>query len=933
MTQTYKKKLIEVSMPLEAINRASVREKSIKQGHPASLHQWWARRPLASCRAVLFAQMVDDPSNFPDEFPSAEAIEIERNRLFKIIEDLVQWENSTNDELLSQAKKEITKSCSGKLPSVYDPFSGGGTIPLEAQRLGLPAFGSDLNPVAVMIGKSMLEMVNKFSGLPPVNPDTSEQTRQLWGAKGVDGIAQDISFYAEKVLNKTKTKTAYMYPEITLPKKYGSGKASVISWIWARTVPSPNPGINHLAVPLIKNFQLSKKSNNKKWCKLVLNDDRTDFTFNISDVADTDMERTIGRNAGVCAISGDAIPFDYIRKTANSEGFGNRLVAVVADGPGGRIYLPPSVVDETAITSLTKPSEPSIKIDHWSGCTNCVIYGFKNFEDLYTPRQFRSLIAFSEAISEIKEEILQDSKENLKCDQSLSLSEGGKGPAEYADTIVLFLSFALSKLADLNNSFCGWEPVAQCPRHLFGKQAIPMVWDYAEANPFSKSSGSWHVIVRGISNALKKSFSFQRADIPSRVFQADAVEFPNGIEAPVVCMDPPYYDNIPYSNLSDFFYMWLKKVNAETFANEFSTLGVPKSSELVANKFRQGSKEKAEQFFIDGMNSVFKRMATFSNEDFPSTIFYAFKQSEVSAEGISSTGWSTFLEAIINSGFAVVGTWPIRTENASRMMGQGNNALATSVVLVIRKRSSNAETVTRSEFIRTLQSELPGAISELQRANVSPADMPQSAIGPGIGIFSRYAAVMEPNDNSMTVKTALQLINAQLDEFLNDLHGEFDPETRFTASWFEQNGYARGEFGAANSLATARGIAVESVKHAGIIESSAGKVRILKRDELDPDWDPNSDTHLTIWECCQYLVKKYEDGGETAAAMLVKKMGYDRAEAVKDLAYYLYDICSNKRQDAKEATSYNALIAGWNDITRTADSIHDMDTTRQASLF
>jgi len=415
------------------------------------------------------------------------------------------------------------------------------------------------------------------------------------------------------------------------------------------------------------------------------------------------------------------------------------------------------------------------------------------------------------------------------------------------------------------------------------------------------------------------------------VVQREAQELKELTARPVFSTDPPYYDNIGYADLSDFFYIWMKKTMGEVYPDLFSTVQTPKASELVATPYRHGGKDNAEKFFIDGMTKAMSEMTRAAISDAPTTIYYAFKQSEVEQEGIASTGWATFLKAVIDSGQAVVGTWPVRTERDTGLKA-GMNVLANSVVMVCRKRSIDAETITRAEFIRALKRELPPAIAELQAANVSPADMPQSAIGPGMGVFSRYKAVLEADDSPMKVKTALQLINAELDEFLNDLHGEFDADTRFAATWFEQHGTDKGDYGAADNLARARGISVESVKHAGIVDSSAGKVRILKRAELDPDWDPAEDDHLTIWECCQHLIRVLENDGEYAAALLLKKLGPDRAEMVKDLAYYLYDVCSNKRQDAKEATSYNGLIAVWTDLTRLAATIRIEDVNRQTAM-
>ena len=376
----------------------------------------------------------------------------------------------------------------------------------------------------------------------------------------------------------------------------------------------------------------------------------------------------------------------------------------------------------------------------------------------------------------------------------------------------------------------------------------------------------------------------------------------------------------------------MKRSLAPVYPDLFGMLATPKSEELVATPYRHGGKEAAESSFLDGMKKALANMAWQSSGDFPATIYYAFKQSEIAQEGISSTGWATFLQAVLEAGYAVVGTWPVRTENASRMRGQRSNALANSVVLVCRKKEDSAEAISRAEFIGALKRELPPAIAELQKANISPADMPQSAIGPGMGVFSRCKAVLEADDSPMTVKTALQLINRELDEYLGGIQGEFDADTRFAITWFEQNGLAAGDYGTANSIATARGISVDSVRHAGIVDSAAGKVRILKRDEIDPGWNPAADAHLTVWECCQHLIRELEQGGEHAAALLLRKIGPDHADAAKDLAYCLYDICANKRRNAGEASSYNGLIAVWPELTRQAAAIHDTRGDLQGSL-
>lgn len=439
-----------------------------------------------------------------------------------------------------------------------------------------------------------------------------------------------------------------------------------------------------------------------------------------------------------------------------------------------------------------------------------------------------------------------------------------------------------------------------------------MTWDFAECNVFSTSTGNFGGAVDWVVKALSELPALGLGNLK----QADA-RFAVLPSASCLSTDPPYYDNIGYADLSDYFYVWLKRSVGDIYPEVFSTIAVPKSDELVAMPHRHKNRRAAEDYFLNGMSEAFANIAGQLDHSLPATVYYAFKQSEVSEEGLTSSGWATFLEAIISSGLSVVGTWPVRTERAGRTISVGTNALATSVVLVCRKKEASAEVITRAEFIRALKRELPPAIAELQAANIAPADMPQSAIGPGMGVFSRYKAVLESDDNPMTVKAALQLINRELDEYLGGIQGEFDADTRFAITWFEQNGLKAGDYGTANNIATARGISVESVKHAGIVESAAGKVRILKRDEMDAEWEPDADGHLTVWECCQHLVRLHEKYGiGYEAAVMLKKIG-SKADDVRDLAYVLYNICE-KRGDAKEATAYNALIADWADLTREA---------------
>ena len=929
MTQISKKKLIEVAIPLEAINSASAREKSIRHGHPSTMHLWWARRPLAACRAVLFAQLVDDPSSHPDKFPTVEAVDEERKRLFKIIEDLVVWKNSTNEAVLERARAEIRKSCGDTLPPIYDPFSGGGSIPLEAQRLGLPAYGSDLNPVAVMIGKAMIEIPPKFKDWEPVHPGTRDRNHY----RNAEGLAGDVKYYGEWMRKRAFERIGHLYPQVNLPKEHGGSKATVIAWIWSRTVPSPDPAFGDVQVPIASSFLLSSKAGKEAWIEPIVDKAAKSISYRIrkggtkEEIAKAKAGTKAGRAVFRCLLSDTAITPDYLKVCGSGGKMGEALTAIVAEGNRGRVYVAPSGEHEKVARSAEPETRPEIVFEPNALGFRVGNYGFTTFGDLFTDRQLVALNTFRDLVHEARAEIELDALTASLPDDPTSLHDGGTGARAYAEAASVYLAFGVSRLADIQNSLCSWESSKTQVRHLFTRQAIPMLWDFGENNVFGNAAGDYLISLGSIVRVIER---FNPASSGSEAdHDAQTVKLPNGT---VICTDPPYYDNIGYADLSDFFFCWMKPLIRPVYPELAGVIATPKAEELVATPCRHGGKEAAESFFLDGMSKAVANMARQSSPDYPAAIFYAFKQSEIAREGISSAGWATFLQAVLEAGYVVVGTWPMRTELANRMRGLGSNALANSVVLVCRKREDSAETISRAEFLGALKRELPPAIEELQKANISPADMPQSAIGPGMGIFSRCKAVLEADDSPMTVKTALQLINRELDEYLGGIQGAFDADTRFAVTWFEQNGLATGDYGIANSIATARGISVDSVKHAGIVDSAAGKVRILKRDEIEAGWDPAADAHLTVWECCQHLIRELEQGGEQAAALLLRKIGQDHADAAKDLAYCLYDICANKRRDAGEAASYNGLIAVWPELTRQAAAIQDTRGDRQVAL-
>jgi putative DNA methylase len=1188
-----KKKLIEVALPLDAINKASAREKSIRHGHPSTLHLWWARRPLAAARAVIFAQMVDDPSAHPDLFPTEAKQQKERERLFKIIEDLVLWENTTKETVLERARTEIRRSwareCLGTagsqlsdaeiktmldagkmpaLPGFHDPFAGGGALPLEAQRLGLEAYASDLNPVAVLINKAMIEIPPRFAGRPPVNPE-ARKDKSLFARewKGAQGLAEDVRYYGQWMRDEAEKRIGHLYPKIEVTaemakerpdlKPYVGEKLTVIAWLWARTVKSPNPAFAHVDVPLASTFMLSTKPGKEAYVEPVIEDGGYRFTVKVGKPKDAEGAKNGTKSGGshsnfLCLMSGTPMPFDFLRAESRAGRMGARLMAVVAEGQRGRVYLTPTLEHEAAARKAKPEWKPDVEICHWPGRTNVVEYGLTTFGDLFTPRQLVALTTFSDLVGEAMQQARHDAlgarasrprttfhrthlphfeagetpqhitfrlgdslpaeiratwEEELRAlsdddardverrkriasaldqghgechlrdpriaslveealqhfdgsryrlhawvvmpnhvhalvtplyENSLSsivqgwksftakqanailsragtfwqadyfdryirdenhwnrvlayihenpvkaglceraeawrwssawdgeedsgagrgeesragrppsqddmrLAEGGTGATAYAEAVRVYLAFALSKQADLGNSLCRWEPIAQCPRQLFGRQAIPMIWDYAEGNPLGDSSGAWTVFVDGIVRAFTKAFEDVRSNASGHAQQADA-----GIQSistdKLVSTDPPYYDNIGYADLSDFFYVWLRHSLRPVFPDLFATLAVPKAEELVATPYRHGSKEKAESFFLDGMTQAMRRLAEQAHPAFPVTIYYAFKQAETlgarasgphaggtpAVPGTASTGWETFLDAVIRAGFGVSGTWPIRTERTQGLKG-ASNALASSIVLVCRQRAADAPTATRREFVGALKAELPTALRHLQQGNIAPVDLAQAAIGPGMAVYTRYAKVLDAEGKPVPVREALALINQVLDETLAEQEGDFDADSRFAIAWFEQHGFAEGEFGVADVLARAKNTSVEGLRDAGILESKRGKVRLLEAADLPEDWDPATDPRFTHWEAVHHLIRALQAGGERAAAALVARLG-SRAETARELAYRLYTLSERKKR-AAEALQYNALVQSWPEIARLAREGGEAAAGDQGGLF
>ena len=940
-----RKKLIEVAIPLEAINTASAREKSIRHGHPSTLHLWWARRPLAAARGVIFCQMVDDPSAVPEEFPTDEAQEHERLRLFALISELVTWENTTNEQVLNRARAEIRRSwrraCADnadhpeaaelfnpeKLPGFHDPFAGGGALPLEAQRLGLEAYASDLNPVAVLINKAMIEIPPKFAGQPPVNPD-SRNNLDVRQWKGAQGLAEDVRYYGKWMRDEAEKRIGYLYPKVEVTPEiaidrpdlnpYVGKKLTVIAWLWARTVKSPNPAFSEVDVPLASTFMLSTKVGKEVYVKPLVEDGGYRFTVKVGKPKDAESAKNgtkLSRGANFqCLMTGTPIASDHIYSEAKAGRMGARLMAIVAEGDRGRVYLEPTPRHEAAALMAKPEWKPEVAMPENPRWFSPPLYGLNTYGDLFTPRQLVELTTFSDLVQEARERVKEDALGAGGADNGVPLGEREEEAAGYSNAISIYLTFVLDKLSEAHSSICTWSSATknELVVSTFRRQAMPMTWDFGEANPFADSSGS----IRKTSEAVARVLT---ASIPAAAsgwsHQKDSTQ-QNLSNNKVVSTDPPYYDNIGYADLSDFFYVWLRRTLKSVIPELFATLAVPKAEELVATPYRHDGKENAEKFFLTGMTLAMQRIVIQSHPAFPVTIYYAFKQSEAKSDaGTASTGWETFLAAVMRAGFTIAGTWPMRTEREGRSIGIGTNALASSVVLVCQRRLETAITISRNDFRRQLRQQLPKALKELECANIAPVDVAQAAIGPGMAIFSSAKAVLNPDDSPMSVREALIEINAALDEYLSQDEGELDADSRFALTFFESFGYKERDFGDAEGLAKARNLSVAGVAEAGILRSIAGKVQLLQRSELEDHWDPARDKRLCVWEATQQLIKRLEADGEAKAGALLLQLksipGHgDLAANCRALAYRLYNHCEKTKQ-AEEARSYNGLVIVW----------------------
>ena len=942
---TYRKKLIEVSLPLEAINLASAKEKNVRHGHPANLHMYWARRPLTSCRAVLFGMLVDDPSSIPEEFPSEDEQGKERDRLHRLCEQLVLWENSNNNSILHRARWEIARSVGRSKgieppaelnpthlgvhekksnrqalidwlhehgPVIHDPFCGSGAIPFEATRLGLRTIGTDLNPVAIIVSKAAVEIPAKYSDLRPVNPNSTNKN-----CRGTEGLAADVQYYANMMIDEAKKRIGKHFSTVTITeemantssklKKYVGKEMTVLSWLWTRTVPSPNPVYDQIYVPLIRSFVLSKRKGKECWVEPVENGNGYSFSIREGKMPEHVIDGTISRSGGRCVVSNSPLTLKHVREMAKRGKMSHRLMAVVLEGDRERVYVSPeniSSATEKIEYDLRRPTN-LMPLKHRNFQTPA--YGMTMFGDIFTDKQILVLNTLSDIILDIRKSIREDICRIIE--------NGHQNPDKfdsYDVAVITYLSLLIGKQADLGNSLCRWEPNAQCPRQLFARQAIPMVWDFAEPNIFSNSSGSWNTLVKGFVSAMQKSLLID-CERDVSISQLNATQLDHSSNEVVYCTDPPYYDNICYADLSDFFYPWLKENIGDDYKEIFSTINTPKSDELVASPQRHGGKAGAESYFLNGMKLVMEKLALTNSLNIPICIYYAFKQKEIKDGATSSPGWVTFLDATISSGLKIVGTIPARTEASGRSVGQGANALSTSVVLVCRKREPDAKTIRRSEFLKLMKSELRPSVIALQEGGISPVDLAQAAIGPGIGVYSRFSAVMEADGSSMGVRHALELINDELSNILDETDLALDSETRTCLRWFVTHGLETKPFGDFEQLMKAINADYSVLSNSGSVLFEGGKARIAEIDSYPESFNPRDVGNAPAWAHVHRLIRLLDVKGESEAAAYMRHMPSHQRDSVRSLTYRLYQICDEKKM-MEQAKNYNTLAVSWGQV-------------------
>lgn len=899
MTNTArKKKLIETGIPLKTINEVSSREKSLRHGLPSTLHLYWARRPLATTRSILFAQLVDDPSAHPDRFPTEEAQDLERKRLRCLMKRLACWENIHDKDLYAEAGKAILDSNNGVMPVVLDPFAGGGAIPLEAQRLGAEAHASDLNPLAVIINKALLEFPSRFCNRQAVHPAAVKTSDES------GGLADDIRYYGRLLRDRTFKKVSRLYPKVK--DEYGEDH-TVIAWIWARTVTNPNPA-NPVRVPLVRSWWLSKKKGREAWIKPIVRKDGS-IRYAVQHNGDGpkgDDEGTVSRKGAISIVDGTPIDLKYIRQEGKAGHLGVSLIAIVGDSDDGRTYYSPTSSQVEAATVAEPGNKPLELLPEQALGFRVQAYGFKAWSDLFTNRQLTVLTNLADTVSEIRERVLADALA-ANMPEGEPLDKGGNGATAYADALSVYLSLAVSRQTDHTSSICRWDVTRDTVSNVFARQAISMTWNFAEVNPFSSKSGNFLGQINWVAEAVENV----PAKPPCEAHQEDAAT--RDYSDVVVSTDPPYYDNIGYADLSDYFYVWLRRMLKGILPSVCTTMLTPKPQELVADPHRHGGKEGAARFFVEGFNHVFEHIRETARTDIPITVYYAYKQKDNKTG--TSTGWYALLDGLIHGGWEITATLPVRSELSNRMRGNKSNALASSIVLACRPRPEDAPSIPMRVFNSVLRSELTKELKTLMTSGIDPVDLNQAAIGPGISVYSRYSRIREADGTEMPVQKALEIINHVIDEVMGDADSDYDTDTRFAVKWYQSYGWNQESSGMADQLSRSCGTTPGTLVRSGVFKATGGKARLLKPEEMTEEWNPIKEDHISLWEGMIRMTGILDSKGVDTVAPIVAQLG-ERIplDDVRALGFRMFHE-AEKRKDTEGAIKFNNLVSMWDDLS------------------
>lgn len=880
------RKLIEVGIPLKEINDASAKEKRARVGHPSTLHLWWARRPLAACRAVLFAQLVDDPSARPDLFPTQEEQNKERRELHQLVCEMIRWDNSTDSKLFDKVNEKIRQSCGNEgPPPILDPFAGGGSIPLEAQRLGLSAEGRDLNPVAVLITKALIEIPPQWAGRPPVSSG-GVIDREFWPR--ATGLAEDVLRYGQWMHRQAVNRVGKLYPATRI-----SGvDATTIAWIWARTVTCPNPACGGTA-PLAHSFWLGQKPGKERYVEPVPTGRRV--RFEIRGPMGSPRPGTASRRGGECLLCGSPIPGKYIREEGRNNRMGVQLMTVVSEGKRQRYYLSPTAEHEEAANVPRPGSVPEEEIATDPRNLWCVAYGLTRFSDLFTNRQLTFLTTLTDLVREARLKVLED------C-----------GDSAYADAVATYLALAASRITDRNCAITSWNshPSKEQIRGAFARQAIPFTWNFTEGNPFSTSSGNLLRSIEDVAEALRRVPAKPAAT--TKVEDAAHGTFDGRL---LVATDPPYYDNIGYANLSDFFYVWLRRMRHDIHPGLMAGMVTPKADEIVADPARQGSREAAERFFRKKFSEVFERIREGTPPGYPISFFYAHKQNDrKGADDFASTGWEMLLATIIDAGWTITATWPVRTEMPGRTRSVSSNALASSVVLACRPRPDDAPATDQRTLIAELRRLLPDTLSSMQEGGIPPTDLRQAATGPAVAVFSQYSRVNAPSGERLSVRSALSLINQVFDECMDEMDSDIAPATRWCIDWFRSHGFNQGPYGDADAMSRGANVDPAALRDMGLLASGNGRIRLIPPAQITRKLLPASANRPSEWSVCLHLAKVLQETGAEAAGNLMAHLRpVVNLQAVREVAYLLYTI-ADSRGWQQTAAIFNGLGTAWDDL-------------------